>query len=73
MRNIEYNKILNDTTSFQLVRTNPKLTSNVKLTINQHDEMWLDSIEVSSELADDKYKRFRVNPEVSHPANLYNF
>tara|TARA_B100000963_G_scaffold176268_1_gene153326 strand:- start:35117 stop:40090 length:4974 start_codon:yes stop_codon:yes gene_type:complete len=73
MRNIEYNKILNDTTSFQLVRTNPKLTSNVKLTINQYDEMWLDSIEVSSELADDKYKRFRVNPEVSHPANLYNF
>lgn len=35
--------------------------------------MWLDSIEVSSELADDRYKKFPVNPGVSHPANLYNF
>ena len=73
MRNIKYNKILNDTTSFQLIRTNPKLTTNVKLTVNESDQMWLDSIEVSSELADDKYKKFSVNPGIAHPANLYNF
>jgi len=73
MKNIKYNKILNDTTSFQLIRTNPKLTTNVKLTVNESDQMWLDSIEVSSELADDKYKKFSVNPGITHPANLYNF
>ena len=73
MKNIKYNKILNDATSFQLIRTNPKLTTNVKLTVNESDQMWLDSIEVSSELADDKYKKFSVNPGITHPANLYNF
>lgn len=73
MRNIEYNKIEQDTSSFQLVRTNPKLTSNVKLTVDVLGNMWLDSIEVSSELADSKYKKFPVNPEITHPANIYNF
>ena len=73
MKNIEYSKILNDTTSFQLVRTNPKLTTNIKLTVNESDQMWLDSIEVSSELADDKYKKFPINPGITHPANVYNF
>ena len=73
MTNIEYNKIEQDTSSFQLVRTNPKLTSNVKLTVDITGNMWLDSIEVSSELADSKYKKFTVNPKISHPANIFNF
>lgn len=73
MRNIEYNKIEQDTSSFQLVRTNPKLTSNVKLTVDVSGNMWLDSMEVSSELADSKYKKFPINPEITHPANIYNF
>ncbi len=73
MRNIEYNRIQQDTSSFQLVRTNPKLTSNVKLTVDITGNMWLDSMEVSSELADSKYKKVPVDPEASHPANIYAF
>jgi len=73
MRNIEYKKIEQDTTSFQLVRTNPKLTTNVKMTVNEAGNMWLDSMEVSSELADDKYKKVPVNTSISHANNIYNF
>lgn len=73
MINIEYNKIIQDTSSFQLVRTNPKLTSNVKLTVDTADNMWLDSFEVSSELANDIYKRFPIDTTIDHSTNVYNF
>lgn len=73
MIDIEYNRIIQDTTSFQLVRTNPKLTSNVKLTVDIKGDMWLDSFEVSSELANDIYKRFPIDTTIDHTTNIYNF
>ena len=52
-RNISSTKILTDSASFQLVRTNPKLTGNVKVIVNESDEMWLESIKANSELSKD--------------------
>lgn len=72
-RNIEYTKILQDEASFQLVRTNPKLTGNVKLTVDGNDKMWLNSIEVNDELSKSIYKKFSVDPTFSLAANVYNF
>ena len=72
-RQINYTRILEDSSSFQLVRTNAKLTGNVKLTIDSNDGIWLNSIDANSELSNSRYKKFAVNTEFSLAKNLYNF
>jgi hypothetical protein len=71
MAEIKYSKILDDTASFQLVRTNPKLTGNVKFTVDSFDNMWLNTIDANEELAKDQYKRVAIDPTKSLSANMY--
>ena len=73
MRKIEYPSVLTSNASFGLVRTNPKLTGNVKITINESGQFWLNSIDANLELAKDSYKKFAIDPTHSHAANLCNF
>lgn len=42
--------------SFQLIRTNPKLTSNFKLVVSSDDKIYLESFNSCKELSDLKYK-----------------
>jgi hypothetical protein len=70
---LNYRRILEDTSSFQVVRTNPKLTGNVKLTIDSNDKMWLNSIDANEEMSKDIYKRVAIDPEISLPGNMYRF
>lgn len=72
-RQINFQQILQDEASFQLVRTNPKLTGNVKLTIDSNDSMWLNSIDVNEELSKSIYKRKAIDPSISLPGNMFNF
>lgn len=72
-RNIDFQQILQDEASFQLVRTNPKLTGNVKLTIDSNDSMWLNSIDANAELSKTLYKRFAIDPTISLPGNMFSF
>lgn len=72
-RDINFNQILQDEASFQIVRTNPKLTGNVKVTINDSDKMWLNSINANEELSKSLYKRVAIDTNVSLPANMYKF
>lgn len=59
--------------SLPLIRTNPKLTSNVKLTVDSSGSLWLNSIDATEELANQRYKKFAVNEGSSHEVNLYRF
>lgn len=43
--------------SFQLIRTNPRLTTNYKIVISS-DNLYLESFNSSKELSDDKYKNY---------------
>ncbi len=72
-RTIDFQQILQDEASFQLVRTNPKLTGNVKLTVDSNDNMWLNSIDANEELSKALYKRFSIDPSMSLPANMFSF
>jgi hypothetical protein len=56
-----------------LVRTNPKLTGNIKLAIDESDNLWLESIKANPELSKDDYSKFAVDPNISHPANIFRF
>lgn len=56
-----------------LLRTNPKLTTNVKLVVNSNDELYLDSIDATDTLASADYKKFPVNPKSSYAYDLTRF
>jgi hypothetical protein len=72
-RIIDFKQILQDEASFQIIRTNPKLTGNVKLTVDSNDKMWLNSIDANEELSKSIYKRVAIDPDVSLPGNMFNF
>lgn len=47
--------------SFQLIRTNPLLTTNIKLVVSSTDSIYLESFNTNSQLSDSKFKHFTVN------------
>jgi hypothetical protein len=49
--------------SFQLLRTNPLLTTNVKINNDTGMNIYLESIKSTSDLNDNKYKKFSINKE----------
>jgi hypothetical protein len=66
-------EIYDDRASFGVLKTNPKLTGNVKLTIDSNGSLWLNSIDASEELSDSKYKKFPVSSNTSYQRDLYYF
>lgn len=73
MRDLSYNRVLTSDASFQLVRTNPKLTGNLKITIDGSGDMWLNAIKANAELSKDDYSRFPIDPEHSLASNVFRF
>ena len=66
-----YDKTLSldsDRASFMMLRTNPKLTGNIKLVIDSNNNMYLDTFEVNSTLSNKKYKHIQVS-NLSNYAN----
>lgn len=72
-RDISYVPLLTEDSSFQLVRTNPKLTGNIKITISEEGGMWLESIKANPELSKDLYSKVPIDIKQSHPANIFRF
>lgn len=63
---------LNDL-SFGLIRTNPKLSGNVKITVDSNQDIWLNSFNANPELSNNQFKKFRINPTGFYPLDLYRF
>ena len=72
-RDISYVPLLTEDSSFQLVRTNPKLTGNIKIAISDEGGMWLESIKANPELSKDLYSKVPIDTKQSHPANIFRF
>ena len=49
--------------SFQLIRTNTKLTTNLKINIDTDLNLYLESFNTNKQLSDDKYKHFSLPNE----------
>lgn len=73
MENFEYKKLYNYNSSFQLIRTNPKLTGNVKLVVDSSDDLWLSAIQVNEPLSDVKFQKRPVDVKIPFSENLYTF
>jgi len=52
--------------SFQLLRTNPALTTNIKLVVSSDYKLYLESFDTNKQLLDQKFKHFLINKN-----NLY--
>jgi hypothetical protein len=72
-RTLLYNKLLVDDSSFGLIRTNPKLTGNLKIAINESGDLWLESIKANQELSKDVYSKFPIDTNISLPLNIFRF
>ena len=66
-------KSILEKTSFGIIRTNPKLTSNVKLVADSSDRLYLESFSVNDELSKSKYKKFKVSSRSDYYFDLYRF
>lgn len=49
--------------SFQLIRTNPRLTTNIKFVVDSKYNIYFESFDASKELSDKKYKHYLLNRE----------
>jgi hypothetical protein len=66
-------KIYDDRASYAVLKTNPKLSGNVKLTLDSTGNLWLNSIDANNELADSAYKRFQIPANSTYARDLYRF
>lgn len=66
-------KELLDNVSACILRTNPKITTNVKIVVDTSNNIYLESFDANDELAKLKYKAFKVGRETSYEYDLRAF
>ena len=54
--------MIDDDTSYSILRVNPKLTGNVKVVVDSDSNMYLDTFKVSLGLSQNKYRHIPINP-----------
>jgi hypothetical protein len=67
------NPIYEDRSSFGLLKTNPRLSGNVKITTDSNGDIWLNSFDANEELAKAEYKRFFISSNSTYQKDLYTF
>ena len=54
--------MIDDDTSYAVLRVNPKLTGNVKVVVDSDSNLYLDTFKVSLGLSQNKYRHITINP-----------
>lgn len=65
--------IYEDRSSFGLLKTNPKLSGNVKITTDSNGDIWLNSFSANEELSDAAYKKFSISSASTYQKDLWTF
>jgi len=66
-------KIIKQSSSFGVLRANPRISGNVKITVDSKSDIWLNSIDSNQEMSNSLYKGFRISPDTSYDKDLYRF
>jgi hypothetical protein len=66
-------KIIKQNSSFGVLRANPRISGNVKITVDSNKDIWLNSIDSNPEMSNQAYKGFRISPESSFDRDIYTF
>lgn len=64
--------INNETMSFMLLRTNPKLSGNIKLVVDSSENMYLDTFKVNKTLSNKKYRKRMVSTNSYYSNDVRN-
>ena len=59
--------------SFQLLRTNPALTTNIKLVVTSDYKLYLESFDTNKQLSDQKFKHFLINKNTLYEDQVIKF
>ena len=62
MRYKRLDMMIDDDTSYAVLRVNPKLTGNVKVVVDSDSNLYLDTFKVSLGLSQNKYRHIAINP-----------
>ena len=60
-------KIIKQNASFGLLRANPKISGNVKISTDSKGDLWLNSIDSNEEMSKSRYKASKQNWKVHSP------
>ena len=66
-------KLYDDRSSYALLKTNPKISGNVKITLDSRGDLWLNSIDANNELADSAYKKYPISSLSTYSRDIYKF
>ena len=66
-------KLYDYNSSFTLLRTNPALSGNVKITVDSKGGVWLNSFDADPLLSSDRYKKYNVSGSKSYAEDLFSF
>ena len=59
--------------SFSVIRTNPKLTGNFKISVDSGGGVWFNSMDVNNTLSNDAFKKYTVTGENSYASDISTF
>jgi len=59
--------------SFSVIRTNPKLTGNFKISVDSQGGVWFNSMDVNNTLSNDAFKKYTVTGENSYASDVSTF
>lgn len=66
-------KLFDYNSSFGVLRTNPRLTGNFKVTLDSTGGVWFNSMDSSPELSSQKYKKFRITGQNTYAKDVFTF
>lgn len=66
-------KLFDYNSSFALLRTNPKLTGNFKITVDSDGGVWFNSMDVNPILSQDSYKKFNISGDNTYASDINKF
>ena len=59
--------------SFGVLRANPRISGNLKVTVDSRENLWLNSIDSNDEMSKNQYKGFRVSNNYNFAQDVYQF
>ena len=65
-------KVFTNKTSYSLLKSNPKITGNIKLVVDSLGDIFIETIDGSPELTRNKYKRVKLNLENEWSSAIYD-
>jgi len=66
-------KLFDYNSSFSVIRTNPKITGNLKITVDSSGSVSFNTFSANSTLSSDRFKKFNVTGKNSFNVDVYNF